>query len=392
MHARDLVTAVTYDPDTTATAWLAETEGMFPRAISWPDFLVLCLQHRIAGLAHDTLRALGWYDQIPWTVYNELSYWSHDTEFRQAELRSALSELAVADPDAVSRAALLKGAALYPQYRKPSHRPMNDFDILFSADDFARIEPAFERLGYWKKNSLNGPTYYRKASAHPGKLCLDVHVCGPSKYYRPDSAISDSWLRASVPYNHFGVSCRRLSPEFEFVNVITHIQEHLGSWVHATDDDDIRLIRFIDLELLLATTAVDVAAAWSLATELDLHGEFALGLWAWAQVRRSLPAAVITLAPLVALVDDLGDLCAVPGGTLARWYLPLRDRAFLVDRGDRAFDLLPIDLQAPIAGRHWGEWHDWYMHRNAMTVSREKVETIAALARERVANFFVPRQ
>jgi hypothetical protein len=388
MRARDMISSITYEPNATGETWLNLSTNRFPSEVSWSEFLVLAIQHRVAGIAYDALRVLGWQDRIAATIHNELVYACEATELYHAELCEALQQLADADPASVSRAVLLKGATMYPRYSKAYHRPMSDFDILVSEKDFSRLEPVFDSLGYWKKESLNGPTYYRKSRNAPGNLCMDVHVLGPSKYHRPDSAITMDWLDSSEPYDHAGIACRRLRSDFEFINLVTHAHEHLASWLHVTDDDDIRLIRFLDMELFLDTTPLDTQSVWEVALELDLHGEFALGLWAWARIRGSLPEGITSLAPLVEVVDEVGELCAIPDGRLAHWEVPVAERAFLIERGSLAFDLLPEGLYTPGTPKRWQRWHDWYMHRStSVTAGRENVELIAERARALIAEF-----
>jgi Uncharacterised nucleotidyltransferase len=375
MRASRLVSQVTFDPDRTAAAW-RQSSPDFPADLDPQELLLLTMQHRLAGLVHDALVAADWLDYLPMTVVDQLTLGQRVARSRQHELYGAFQQLAEREPEVLSRAAVLKGATLHSLYLKPEHRAMSDFDILVDADDFATLEGHFEALGYWRKESLNGPTYYRESDNPSGRLCLDLHVLGPSKYYRPDDALTDEWLSTAVPFELAGVPCRRLAPDFEFVNVVAHAHEHLASWAHACADDDIRLIRQIDAELMVERGEVDLAGCWRRAVGLDLHGEFALGLWAWREIRGRLPAGFEPMTPLLDRLAEVGEACALPVGQMTRWSVPLAERAFRTDRLQLGLDLLPEP-----GPRRWGEWRQWYMTKGMLDGEREDVEAIAAEAR-----------
>jgi len=384
MLARDLARTVGHDPERTARAWLARSPS-FPDGVDWAELLVLAQRHRLSGLLVDALGKAGWLDAIPPTAYEQLHHWAGMARSRQLELEAALGELAARHPAEIGRVVLLKGAASYREYGERTHRLMADFDILFSAADFEVVEPSFAALGYWRKESLNGPTYYRASDNPDGKLAMDVHVLGPSKYYRPEEALSPKWLTETERYEVGGVTVRRPLPVWQFVNVVTHAHEHLHSWIHAVAEDDIRAIRFLDAELLLERYDIDPAAAWDLAVELDLHGEYALGLWSWREVRSGLPDRLAGVLPLLDRLGEVGELSALPRGRFARWPVPLAERAWLVDRLG-----LALGLEPEHSGPHWGALQEWYRTRGMLPEERENVEGIAARAREVIEAAEVP--
>ncbi|MEO3973608.1 nucleotidyltransferase family protein [Streptomyces sp. CAU 1734] len=397
MHASDLIRAVGPQPQSTVQAWqehpawsaVSASKGA---SVDWSAVLVLALRHQLSALLWDALQTAGLSDRVPVRIAEELCFRTELATARHAELVAALSELAEAQPEIVSRSVLLKGGALLSEYEKSAYRPMNDFDILFSSEDFEEIEPRFPELGYWRKESLNGPTYYRARNSPGAPLCMDVHVAGPSKYWRPDSALV-RWLTDALPFvGPGGIECRRLSPEFELLNIVTHLHEHLGSWIHALGDDDVALVRLFDVELLAQRRQVNIERCWSLSVEQELQGEFMLGLWAFAEIRGALPASLAPLAPGLELLADVGDMVAVPGGGVAQWSVPLSQRAFLINRMDLAFEALreglPIPDRVKIADpEHLDGWRHWYRDLGALPEYRERVEDLGARARERLAGF-----
>jgi len=385
------------DVHATARAWRdhpdwAELAQCGAPGVDWASVLVLALRHNLSQLLLDALDAAGVADNIPVMIAEELAFRSELVAARYTELVAALCELAAVEPAVIARSVLLKGGALMTEYDKPAYRPMNDFDVLFSNDDFVVLEPRFAQFGYWRKESLNGPTYYRNRDRPGGPLCIDVHVAGPSKYWRPDDALV-KWLPDARPFTGpGGIACRRLPPELELLNVVTHIHEHLGSWIHALGDDDLALVRLFDVELLTQRRPIDVQRCWELAVEQKLQGEFALGLWAVAQVRGRLPDSLAALAPATDLVADTGELVALPGGEFAKWPVPLRERAYLINRTHLAFrvlrDGLPDPTRVNVADPdRIDAWRDWYRESGFKTELREHVEGLGARARERLAGF-----
>ena len=379
MDARDLVRAVGSDPRRTARTWLTASPD-FPAGVDWSELALLALRHRVSGLVVDSLAAAGWLESVPVTVHEQLHHFAGMARSKQLELEAALVELAERHPAEVSRSVLLKGGALYPEYASRTHRWMNDFDLLFSGEDYDRVRDTFADLGYWLKESLNGPTFYRESTGPDGPLCMDVHVLGPSKYSRPAEALSPGWLTETEPYEVAGVALRRPKLAWQLVNVVTHVHEHLHSWIHAVGEDDVRSVRFADAELLVDSLGADPAEAGALARELGLEGEWVLGLWAWKQVRDELPAALDPLLPTLDRLDEVGELTALPRGRFATWPVPLRERAWLTDQLQ-----LALDLEPEHAGRDWGALQQWYKTSGMLPAERERVEDIAERARQLVA-------
>ncbi|PSM40856.1 hypothetical protein C6Y14_22845 [Streptomyces dioscori] len=399
MRASELIASVGPHPESVAAAWRDHMDAEPPRGsgeplVDWSHVLVLALRHQVCRLLWDALEAASLADRVPVGIAEELCFHARTTETRHEELTAALRELAEAEPEVVARSVLLKGGALLGEYGHPAHRPMNDFDVLFSAADFEAVEPRFAELGYWRKESLNGPTYYRDRAGPGGPLCMDVHVAGPSKYWRPESALG-AWLDDTEPLTGpGGVLCRRLSPEFELLNVVTHLHEHLGSWIHTLGDDDIALVRVCDVELLAERRPVDLERCWRLAVAQGLHGEFALGLWAVDRLRGGLPGPLSALAPAVERVAAVGEFVALPGGTAVEWSVPLRERAFLTDRTDLVFEALHKGLPDPERIRmadveNIDAWRNWYQELGARSGYRERVENLGARARDLLSGLSV---
>lgn len=378
MQARDLARAVGYDPERTAADWLAASPE-FPVEVDWADLLLIALRHRLPGLLLDALKAANWLDMLPVRVYEHLEHFAKTAAWKQRELEVALAELAERHPAEVSRAVLLKGGGTYGLFRSPTHRMMNDFDLLFSGDDYDAVRDTFADLGYWVKESLNGPTYYRRSAGPDGRMCLDMHVIGPSKYSRSDESLSSGWLTETEPFEAGGVSIRRSTPAWHLVNVVSHTHEHLHSWTHAVGEDDLNVVWFLDAELIVAERGADPAEAWQVATDLGLLGEYALGLWAWKQVRGALPAAFAAYEPAIELLHEVGNTAAMPFGRFGTWPVPLAERAWYPEQLELALSLDPSRKD-----RHWADLEEWYRTRGMLEAEREHPEEIAARARDLV--------
>ncbi|HEY1570383.1 MAG TPA: nucleotidyltransferase family protein [Pseudonocardiaceae bacterium] len=375
-RAAQLISELDADPAVTAQRWASG--GSHGTDVHWPDFLVLALQHRVPGLALDALREIGWFGRVSLSITDDLARRATSARLRQQELETAIGELYDREPEVVSRCVLFKGANLYGYYRKPEHRLMSDFDLLMSDDDHAALAPRFAELGYWIKDSLNGPTYFRRKPGAVAQLCIDAHICGPAKYSRPAEALSAEWLTDSLPAPANGLPCRYMSPDLQALNLLAHSHEHAASWIHAVLDDDIRLIRALDLEVLCAGSTVSADDVWQRARRFGLAAEVALGVWLQAQIRGALPAGLTPLTPLADTVAEFGETFAAPAGAVARWSTKVADRIFRTDRIELAF----ADLGLHGSAADWLKYFD--MEKQVLIGPREEVEKIAAAARDRV--------
>jgi hypothetical protein len=347
--------------------------------LNWPQIGVLALQHRVEGLLCAALSAAGCADQVSASVLSMLRRQAARAEARYRACYDALVELADRAPELVAELVFFKGAGLATRYESQAHRMLGDFDLIVAADRGDELRHHLLALGFWEKPGRNGPTYFRDASDRPlagvEPACFDVHVDAPPKYNRTDVTRGPLWLSSTEPYVLGGVRCRRLPVEIELVELVVHASEHALSWIHACVDDDVRMIRHLDVEILCAQEPVDAGRIGQLARELGLAGEFALGLAVHEALRGGLPPVLAPLRPMAAAVRDLVDVVAMPDGGLATWPVPLAERAFRTDRGALALAMMPAER------RHRDLWFDW---RRGLLEGREDVAAIAHRAAARL--------
>jgi hypothetical protein len=372
--ARSLVAAVQRTPAATARAWALRADGPGP-GLDWAELLLVSLQHRVEGLVHDGLAELGWSERVSPAVLSTLRRRAHLAEARYQANCDAFAELGRAAPEVAASLVAFKGARIAPLYDAPTHRMVGDFDVIVAPADAEALRDALRRLGYWEKPGGNGPTYFRDV---PGGaqgtdfVALDVHVGSPLKYNRAGASDGSPWLALSEEHAIGDVRCRRLPVELELIELLNHAHEHAGSWVRATLEDDVRLIRLLDVELLVAAGGADAGQFRGLVRELGVEAEIALGLWQVSELRGGLPGWLAEEQPAADRVAELAECYADPSGELRRWPLPLRERAFRSDRAALALALAPEGAQSR------GEWFDW---RRGLVRGREPVGELAARAR-----------
>ncbi|MFF9573082.1 nucleotidyltransferase family protein [Streptomyces sp. NPDC014685] len=377
-----LLTGLTTDPDQTAENWRKSFGGGIDPflEIDWAQVCLLALQHRVEGLLAAGLRASGAQEATPVSVLSALGRRSELAEVRYTACYDVLRELERREPGLVHDLVFFKGAHLATLYDSPAQRMVGDFDFIVAGERLEQLRGLFLSLDFWEKPGKNGPTFFGPAldpQLGSTRVVFDVHLDAPPKYNRTGQSTGAVW-RSSAERMLLGeVPCLRLPRELELLEVLVHATEHAGSWLHVCLDDDVRLIRHLDVELLCASGEVDGSRVGELARQLGLTGELAVGLAMQRALRGALPAA---LEPLTAWADaaaDLVDVIALPEGGTVTWDEPLDSRAFRTDRSTRALAMMPA------GSRRRDEWFDW---RKGLVRGQEDVAQIAGQASERLSD------
>lgn len=372
-----IVAQVSTDAEKTVRAWTDLPSGCLD--VDWGEVGLLALQHRVEGLLHESLELAGCRDQVPVSVLSLLRRRAELAETRYRACYDVLVELARRAPDLVSEMAFFKGAGMATRYGSPAHRMVGDFDFIVSSEHAGELRALFGELDFWEKPGRNGPTYFGSAlkpQIGSEYVVFDVHLDAPPKYNRPEPSRGALWLESAVPDALGEIACRRLPAELELLELLTHASEHALSWVHVCLDDDVRLIRQLDVELLCEQEPIDPAAVAALADRLGLAGELALGLAIHRSLRGALPAALEHLRDRADAVGDLVDVVALPDGRQELWEVPLHERAYRTDRGALALAMMPEGQ------RDRSHWFDW---RKGLIRGSEDVAAVARLATDRLA-------
>jgi len=362
--------------EATVAGWTLRPDNALD--LDWAPILLLANQHRVEGLLEGALKAAGCADQVPTSVLSVLRRRADLAESRYQACVEMLRALYAEAPDLVSGLVFFKGARLLPLYEAAHHRMLGDFDLIVAEDRFEELRRVFEKLGFWEKPGRNGPTFFgnpRTPRAGCEYVAFDIHLAAPAKYNRSELALDAMWLTESVPYAIGEVPCRGLSGELELLELLVHASEHASSWIHVCLDDDVRLIRVLDVERLCASTTVDAGRVAELGHRFGLAGELALGLAQVEALRGALPPELSVLHEYAAAGAPFVDEVALPDGRFERFDTPLARRAFRTDRSAMALRMVAPDK------RHRRAWFDW---RHGLTEGQEDVAAIAARARERI--------
>lgn len=363
-------------PEQTAKSWDVLPGDAL--TLNWAEIAMLATQHRVEGILEDALKLAGCADQIPTSVMSGLRRRADLADARYQACYQALLSLWEAAPKLTSELVFFKGAMLASLYESPHHRMLGDFDLIIASEQVDDLRQTLESLGYWEKPGRNGPTFFgERASPQIGAevVCFDVHVASPPKYNRTPSSLNSLWLEDTEFTNIGEVHCRRLSTELELLELLVHASEHATSWIHICLDDDIRLIRLLDIELVCERGTIDTERVARLSMQLGLQGEMALGLAQLAQLRGRLPQALASLQPYADAAEPYLDYVALPDGRIERFPAPMSRRAFMVNRSSLALCMMPEGR------RHRRQWFDW---RSGLIEGSEDVASIARLVQQRI--------
>ena len=366
-------------PGQTGAAWTVLPQRSLD--LNWAEICFLAQQHRVEGLLLDSLDVVGITDEVPATLLSTLHRRAHLAEVRYQAYHAALADVAHLAPELVAEFVFFKGAGIAPRYDSPRHRGLNDFDFIVSAEHDDDLRKVFDQLDFREKPGRNGPTYFgesRTADLGSGYVVFDVHLTAPPKYNRPSESIGEVWLASAEPNKLGTIDCRRLPIDLEVLELLVHASEHALSWIHVCLDDDVRLIRHIDVELLCAQETVSADTIAGHARAQGLTGELALGLAFQLILRGTLPPALEPLRPHAEAVTDLVDLVALPDGRIEQVPTPLAGRAFRTDRASEALRMVPPGTRSR---KHWFHWH-----HGLSDGRREDVGEIARRAADRVAS------
>lgn len=355
-----LLPAVEVTVEGTVARWL----GLAARAarLDWPRLLVGAMQHRVEGICADALRALTWDELAPPSVVDALDRRALLAESRYLAHYQALQELRDLDEELVASLVILDGAAVVGDYASATHRLIGDVDLWVDAEHVGRLGERARRLGYWEKDGDRGPTYYRDvANGMPGAayVGLDVHVDAPTDGIG-DGRAEGHWAANLVPHVVGDVKVHRPTPALELAHLLVRLYEHAGSWARWVAEDDVRLIRMLDIELVAAALDAEGPdgapgeAVLAHAEALGVISEVAVGAAVVRAVRGALPASLAGLEPYAAAADACTRLLALPGGDLLAVGEPLIERALCVDKSARTRALAaPGDSSAPDWSRGW---------------------------------------
>jgi hypothetical protein len=351
-----LIPAVEVTVEQTVARWL----GLSARVarLDWPRLAVGAMQHRVEGICADALRALAWDELAPPTVVDLLQRRALLAEARFLAHYEALRELRDLDEELVASLVLLNGAALVGDYASPTHRMVGDVDLWVDAEHLDRLGERARRLGYWEKDGARGPTYYRDEPAGTpgaGYVGLDVYATPPLG--AGDGPSGAHWAGNLVPHVVGDVKVHRPAPALELCHLLVRLHEHAGSWARWVAEDDVRLVRILDVELVAGGLGRAAAtgdgpsgeapgeAVLAHAEALGVVGEVAVGAAVVRGVRGALPPALAPLEPHARAAGPATRLLALPGGGLVTAGEPLVERALCVDKSLRT-----RALAAPPAG------------------------------------------
>lgn len=226
-------------------------------ATDWQYFLALTRHHRLFPLVHEFLKTKENID-IPAFVRESVKLQMIDYSFRDEEIKAALKESAAILNGRGISYCLLKGPVLGQRlYGNSALRPSKDLDILVEQENIADVIVWLQELGFEveeKYRKLKGSEWEavfkreHHLKLYNGKILIELHwrLIG-SKHPVFAGFETKTLLERAVRREFEGIAVFTLSPEDEFVYLVTHGSVHYWfrlRWLH---DIVLYLERFPDL-------------------------------------------------------------------------------------------------------------------------------------------------
>lgn len=247
----------------------------------WAGLIDLALDQGLGGMLLLSLRQAGW------AQVGEASWQSLVDSARRSGRRSLLLErtrrqAAAAFDQAGIPALWLKGIALANTYYPEPHlRPMDDIDVLVSADQLAAARDALLGLGFQQEKTdfselvgfAGHIRHHEDLLDRTGQVKIELHfrLLAPELHQRLDGGYLDWFWEQTKDLTQAGPSFRVFKPEANLLYLCAHLilQRHGAS---------LNLLHLLDLHLLVENCTLDwehvvdhaVALHWTHAVERAL--------------------------------------------------------------------------------------------------------------------------
>lgn len=372
-----LIAAVDVTPAVTAERWNRLSQFERPRQFEWSRFLALAIQHRVEGLVVDAFTILQAADLLPPSAWTVLKHRSRLARERTDALVAAAQRVEEMDSGFFSGLTLYKGMTMVGRYREQHHRMVSDLDAVVAEHQMPRVRRVLNDAGFVEKQGFRGSAFYaepHKPQIGVDHVLFDLHF-EPLPRFASASAREHIWSDGRrEPFSlGGGVDAVRFGVNESLLIALVHLAEHAASWIHVCVEDDVRMIKALDVELLCLEPEVNAARLLYLARTLGVLGSATMGA-AWIRVLRG--EVPLSLQPLLSGpdVDDLLDLIALPDGQIGSWTVPAAERVFLSDRRALALGMM---------GGGQTRVRDWYDPAAVLPTVRERVGAIVDRANTR---------
>ncbi len=113
----------------------------------------------------------------------------------------------------------LKGTLLKKVYPKPEMRAMSDADILIKEDEYSKIRPVMQKLGYTERYESDHELVWKK-----GVLTVELHKTIIPSYHKDYfNYFGNGWKLASEKIGEYGF---KMKHEDELIYNFTHLAKH----------------------------------------------------------------------------------------------------------------------------------------------------------------------
>lgn len=374
-----LIATVDADPTRTLELW----DGLLDHYLDtdWSEVCSLAIQHRIEGLLVDAIKTADASDIVPPSVWSMLRHRARLAKARLDAILMKIEQVHAVESSFFDQLILYKGITMVGRYLRPDYRMVSDLDSVIREEYMADARQVLTEVGFIERHGFRGSSFYADPDSQQigvDYVMFDLHLEPLPRFEH--GSLRDTWQDAQQELFTLpdGTNANRFAPDEAALITLVYLAEHAASWIHACMEDDVRLIKVLDIEVLSATATINADRVKDLAVQRGVLGSALLGLSLVRTLRGSVPASLLPLLDGIE-VGDLLDLVALPDGTLSHWTLPMLTRMFRTDRAAEALRMAP-------GGRH--RLRDWHDPNGLLQTSRERVWAIGELAYDRCVGQF----
>lgn len=176
--------------------------------------------HKIAPLAYEGALHCGVSQQHP-VMMHLFQASCRAIQVNERQMRE-LHEIYAAFEEAGVDYLPLKGSIMKAMYPRPELRLMGDADILIRQEQYVKVRPIMESLGYYNKASADDVIIWSNNA-----LYLELHISlFDSQHKELYAYFIDGWAFAKVKEGN----CYMMTPEDAFIYEIAHFVKHYGSF------------------------------------------------------------------------------------------------------------------------------------------------------------------
>lgn len=192
-----------------------------PTELNWEEFFAFTVLHKVDNMVYAML--LNIEEKVPQDIMERLNKRNNFAIALEANQEISYMELLGAFEEAEIKSIPLKGCILKHLYPMPDYRQSGDIDILVAEEDFSKLAPVMESLGYSedKDDEFEIHIGYRR----PPNVLIEIHKKLVEDSNRTSGYFSRVWERVSLADGYS--CCYEMDKETTYTYIIAHLAKHI---------------------------------------------------------------------------------------------------------------------------------------------------------------------